>query len=78
MFRTESPGATCRGKILFLPVKSEQDGNEALEWKIWILSTRLEALDIQTEDESLLQAAPRQFDDLDLETDVFIIGGGNA
>lgn len=61
-----------------MPVKSEQDGNEALEWKIWILSTRLEALDIQTEDESLLQAAPRQFDDLDLETDVFIIGGGNA
>ncbi|KAJ5122344.1 hypothetical protein N7526_009281 [Penicillium atrosanguineum] len=78
VFRTETPGATCRGKILFLPVQNEQDGNEALEWKIWILSTRLEALDIQTEDESLLQAAPRRFDDLDLETDVFIIGGGNA
>ncbi|KAJ6119744.1 hypothetical protein N7523_004024 [Penicillium sp. IBT 18751x] len=78
VFRTESPGAICRGKILFLPVKNEHNGNEALEWKIWILSTRLEDLDIQTEDQSLLQAAPRQSDGLDLETDVFIIGGGNA
>lgn len=78
MFRTESPGATCRGKILLLPVKTEQDGNETLEWKIWVLNTRLETLDVQAEDETLLQAAPRQFDDLNLETEVFIIGGGNA
>lgn len=78
MFRTESPGATCRGKILFLPVKTEQGGNETLEWKIWVLNTRLETLDVQAEDETLLQAAPRQFDDLNLETEVFIIGGGNA
>lgn len=51
---------------------------ETIEWKIWILSTRLEGLDLQAEDESLLQAAARRFDDLDFETDVFIIGGGNA
>jgi hypothetical protein len=78
VFRTESPGASCRGKILFLPVKTEQDGHETLEWKIWVLSTRLEALDIQAEDETLLETAPRQLDDLDLETEVFIVGGGNA
>jgi len=61
-----------------LPVKTEFDGHETIEWKIWILSTRLENLDLQAEDENLLQGAKRQFDGLDFETDVFIIGGGNA
>lgn len=69
-----------------MPVKTEHQGMETIEWKIWILSTRLEDLDLQAEDEGhlqaedegLLQAAARPFDDLDLETEVFIIGGGNA
>jgi hypothetical protein len=60
-----------------LPVKTEQDGNETIEWKIWILSTRLENLDLQAEDESLLRGPATQFH-LDFETEVFIIGGGNA
>jgi hypothetical protein len=60
-----------------LPVKAEQDGNETIEWKIWILSTRLESLDLQAEDESLLHCPATQFD-LDFETEVFIVGGGNA
>ncbi|KAF4341574.1 K+ transport flavoprotein [Fusarium beomiforme] len=50
-----------------------------LEWKIWILSTKLENLDIHPEDESLLYAQGRNMDNVQkIETDVFIIGGGNA
>lgn len=50
-----------------------------MQWKIWIFSTRIESLDIQKEDESLLKKPGRQLDGLQtIETDVFIIGGGNA
>ncbi|GAB7357353.1 hypothetical protein MBLNU459_g8301t1 [Dothideomycetes sp. NU459] len=80
-FRTSLPAATCSGRMLLLPVKDEkQTGNhEPVAWKIWILSTRLENLDIHPEDESLLNSPGRQSDDLPtLETDVFIVGGGNA
>lgn len=74
-FRTRSPAARCSGRILLLPVKT----NGTLDWKIWILSTKLESLDIQSEDETLLKSpgrrlnTPEQFD-----VDVFIVGGGNA
>ncbi|KAF7588254.1 hypothetical protein BBP40_005976 [Aspergillus hancockii] len=74
-FRTESPGAICKGNVMLLPVKD----NETIEWKIWVLSTMLESLDVQPEDEALLLSPGRQFDSLEsFETDVFIIGGGNA
>ncbi|KAL1629247.1 hypothetical protein SLS56_005470 [Neofusicoccum ribis] len=74
-FKTGAPGATCSGRILLLPTKS----NEATTWKIWILSTRLESLDVKQEDESLLKSPGRQLDGLEtFDTDVFIIGGGNA
>lgn len=74
-FKTGSPGATCSGRILLLPVKD----NDRTQWKIWIFSTRIESLDIQKEDESLLKNPGRQLDGLQtIETDVFIIGGGNA
>lgn len=78
IFRTESPTATRKGKVLFLPVKSESPGTETIEWKIWILSTRLASLYLQTENTELLQGPARQFDDPNFETEVFIIGGGNA
>ncbi|KAI5456708.1 hypothetical protein BGZ63DRAFT_467875 [Mariannaea sp. PMI_226] len=76
-FRTSSPAATGDGRILLWPVKNE--ATEAVQWKIWILSTRLVSLDVQSEDESLLQAPSRSLEGLEsIETDVFIVGGGNA
>ncbi|UPK90971.1 hypothetical protein LCI18_001906 [Fusarium solani-melongenae] len=75
-FETKSPSAWCSGRVLLLPVK---DDNNALEWKIWVLSTKLENLDLHLEDESLLELPGRKVDNLDqFETDVLIIGGGNA
>lgn len=61
--------------MLLLP--TNHDGT--LSWKIWILCTWLESLDLQPEDESLLKAPARELQGSDpLETDIFIIGGGNA
>lgn len=77
LFHTESPGASCGGKIILLPV--HENGSKSLTWKIWILSTRLDNLDIKNEDERLLKAPGINFDqEGDMEADVFIIGGGNA
>ncbi|KAF4452312.1 putative flavoprotein involved in K+ transport [Fusarium austroafricanum] len=74
-FKTSSPAATCSGRLVLLPVLNT--GN--LEWKIWILSTKLESLDLHPEDESLLQAPRLNLDGVKkFDTDVFIIGGGNA
>ena len=75
-FRTGSPAATCGGKVMLLPVESS-DG--AIQWKIWILNTTLENLDVQNENEDLLRYPARQLDwKDDVQTDVFIVGGGNA
>lgn len=61
---------------MLLPIKS---ANQSIDWKIWVLSTILENLDLQKENETLLQSPGRQLDGTeDVETDVFIIGGGNA
>ncbi|KAL4895775.1 hypothetical protein BDV59DRAFT_199761 [Aspergillus ambiguus] len=80
VFRTVSPGATCRGTMALLPVKSVyEDNKETIEWKIWILSTRLDNLDLHPENEMLLKTPGRQMGHLEqFETDVFILGGGNA
>lgn len=67
--------------MLLLPVKGKEQDSEVptLTWKIWILSTKLENLDIHPEDEALLLSPPRQLDGhATLETDVFIVGAGNA
>ncbi|KAK8162012.1 hypothetical protein IWX90DRAFT_515639 [Phyllosticta citrichinensis] len=48
-----------------------------VEWQIYILSTFLTRLDGHSEDESLLSRPKRKLEE-DFETDVFIIGGGNA
>ncbi|KAK1783184.1 hypothetical protein QBC45DRAFT_389074 [Copromyces sp. CBS 386.78] len=75
-FKTCSPAASCSGRVLLLPVKKD---NGSLEWKIWIMSTRLEGLDLQPEDETLLKAPGKQLEGVErFETEVFIIGGGNA
>ncbi|KAG8158326.1 hypothetical protein KVR01_012087 [Diaporthe batatas] len=75
-FRTGSPQATCSGRLLLLPLRSEHGG---VEWKVWILSTKLENLDLQPENESLLLKPSEPLSGAEtLETDVFIIGGGNA
>lgn len=66
--------------MLLLPVEAESEvGRPEIDWKIWVLSTKLESLDIQAEDESLLQAPGRNIGASEsLETEVFIIGGGNS
>ncbi|CDM36621.1 hypothetical protein DTO006G1_1649 [Penicillium roqueforti] len=75
-FQTSSPAATCKGKVILLPVKG---ANEIIEWKIWVLSTILKDLDIQKENETLLHSPGRQFGGIEsFETEVFIIGGGNS
>ncbi|KAK0665625.1 hypothetical protein QBC41DRAFT_367472 [Cercophora samala] len=74
--RTSSPDARCIGRMLLLPFRK---GGEHPEWKIWILSTRLESLHLHPEDETLLRGPSKLADNgNDFETDVFIIGGGNG
>ncbi|KAL4790051.1 monooxygenase [Aspergillus venezuelensis] len=80
VFKTKSPAALCRGKAVLLPV-AEDNNRQEMTWKIWVLSTRLESLDIHPENEVLLQSPRRPLDNYqseDFETDVFIIGGGNS
>lgn len=72
-FKTGSPAATASGKVLLLPVET----GDGVQWKIWVLSTRLEDLDAHPEDELLLRQPGRKLDG-DLETEVFILGAGNA
>jgi hypothetical protein len=74
-FKTSSPAATCSGRLLLLPVGI----NDKTEWKIWILATRLEDLHLHPENQGLLTAPGRELNGAEsFETDVFIIGGGNA
>ncbi|SCO54174.1 probable flavoprotein involved in K+ transport [Fusarium fujikuroi] len=76
VYRTISPAASCTGTVYLIPTR---DDNEVVEWKIWVLSTRLESLDIQHEDMLLLNSPGKPLDGLhEFDTDVFIIGGGNA
>lgn len=63
--------------MLLVPVASHSE--DSVSWKIWILSTRLEGLDSHPEDETRLKTPGRSLDDLkSIETDVFIVGAGNA
>ncbi|RSM10360.1 hypothetical protein CDV31_007236 [Fusarium ambrosium] len=75
-FTATSPATKCSARFLLLPVRNEKN---SLDWKIWIFNTKLDSLDLYPEDESLLQSSGRNLDGLDdINTDVFIIGGGNA
>ncbi|THX94311.1 hypothetical protein D6D08_01703 [Aureobasidium pullulans] len=80
-FRTESPAATCDGTMWLLPVETQPSGDSTgtTTWRIWILSTRLGELDLHPENESLLRSGGVcSKSEERIETDVFIVGGGNA
>ncbi|KAK3897970.1 hypothetical protein C8A05DRAFT_38453 [Staphylotrichum tortipilum] len=74
-FKTTKPAVRGTGKIALVPIK---DG-EKVEYKIWVLSTWINDLEEHPENPALLQspsttpAGVEQF-----ETDVLIMGGGNA
>lgn len=70
-FETGSPAAKCAGRVVLLPV-------EGGEWKIWTLSTWVEGLEGSAEDEGRLKAPGRALDEDVIETEVFVLGGGNA
>ncbi|KAL8366311.1 hypothetical protein RB595_004873 [Gaeumannomyces hyphopodioides] len=75
-FATSSPATKAIGKVLLLPVRGDKN---QVEWKIWILATRLESLDVHPENEALLRQPGRTIDGKqDFETQVLILGAGNA
>ena len=74
-FKTTSPAATNAARVLLVPF-ADGDG---MQWKIWILSTSLEDLDIHPQNEALLQKPGRDLTDVtNISCDVLIIGAGNA
>ncbi|KAK7949256.1 monooxygenase [Apiospora aurea] len=81
-FSTRSPGATCSGRAMLLPSEEKQDAGNSVKrvtWKIWVLCTWIEQLDLHAEDEALLKLPGKKLDSLEtIETDVVIIGGGNS
>ncbi|KAI0163674.1 hypothetical protein BJ166DRAFT_526909 [Pestalotiopsis sp. NC0098] len=75
IFSTSSPAASCRGSMKLVPVKAD----DTISWKIWIFSTWVENLDVHPENTVLLDSPGRELDNIDqFDTEVFIIGGGNA
>ncbi|KAI0473870.1 FAD/NAD(P)-binding domain-containing protein [Xylariaceae sp. FL0804] len=79
-FRTGSPAAVATGRFLLLPIQARSpDGGKGLRWRIWILTTWLEELRPQAENEDRLQLPGRDLSSAEaFDTDVLIIGGGNA
>lgn len=64
--------------MVLLPVKGGLDNDDVTDWRIWVLSTTLENLDLQQENEELLRSPTRQLNCCDdFQADVFIIGGEN-
>ncbi|KAH8887797.1 FAD/NAD(P)-binding domain-containing protein [Thozetella sp. PMI_491] len=77
-FKTLSPAASCSGRISLLPQAQAEKGGQ-YDWKIWTLSTWLENFDAFPEATDGLEVPGRDLTGPeDIETDVFIIGGGNA
>ncbi|KAI0513064.1 hypothetical protein F5B22DRAFT_637427 [Xylaria bambusicola] len=77
-FQTRSPAIGCEGRMLLLPVKSDE-GNGPVCWKIWFLSTWIESLIQHPEDEKRLLVPARQLNELEtIDTAVFILGAGTA
>lgn len=75
-FKTIMPNAKCGGRVMLFP---ETDESDAVVWKIWSLSTWVDSFDEYPEDQNKLKAAGRDFNNAEhMETDVLIIGGGNA
>lgn len=78
-FKTDSPKATCAGRMMLLPVYPNGEKGE-VDWKIWVLSTWLVDLDNFLPDEGRL-TAPSNVPSLarqdKFETDVLLVGAGN-
>lgn len=75
-FETANPKAKCEGSVQLLP---EQGSDGQIKWKIWTLNTWLEDLAEWPEDPDVLTTPGRNLDDVEhIDTDVLIIGGGNA
>jgi hypothetical protein len=75
-FETTSPKTKGEGSVQLFPEKTE-DGQ--ITWKIWMLATWLEDYVDWPENPELLTAPGRKLDDLEhIDTDVLIVGGGNA
>ena len=74
-FQTKSPSLLCAGKVVLLPVKV----NDGITWKVWVLSTWVEELVDNPEDENLLSlSGPNVTDGAIVETDVVIVGAGTS
>lgn len=75
-FDTTSPKGKAEGSLQLFPQR-EADGQ--VKWKIWTLTTWLEDYADWPENPDLLTAPGRKLDDLEhIDTDVLIVGGGNA
>lgn len=77
-FRTRAPALGCEEKIMLLPVIVDEV-DRTVSWKVWVLSTWTKSLLKHPEDEKLLLAPGRQFDNLKtIDTEVFILGAGTS
>ncbi|CAN8101232.1 unnamed protein product [Discula destructiva] len=75
-FETASPAAECGGRVVLLP---EEGQGGVVRWKIWSLSTWAEGLKEFPEDVDGLRAPGRDLAaEETIETDVFVLGGGNS
>lgn len=75
-FETSSPAAKCGGNVQLFP---EEGPDGDIVWKIWVLSTWIDGLKDFPEDVAGLKAPGRNLEDEQtIETDVFILGGGNS
>ncbi|KAK6063763.1 flavin-containing monooxygenase [Seiridium cupressi] len=74
-FQTNSPALGCSGKLFLLPVKSE--GNGPVLRKIWVLSTWIETLSEQTEDETVLSSPNKSLVANTVNNDAFMAGAGS-
>lgn len=79
----ESPAARCGGRVVLVPERTGEgegeDGGGGVAWKIWVLSTWVDELKAFPEDVARLKTPGRNLEaEETIETDVFIIGAGNA
>ncbi|KAK2598827.1 hypothetical protein N8I77_012212 [Diaporthe amygdali] len=75
-FETASPKAKGEGSVQLFP---ELGSDGQISWKLWILTTWLEDYADWPENTRLLTAPGRNLQDVEhIDTDVLIVGGGNA
>lgn len=75
-FETTNPKTKGEGSVQLFP---EQGDDGRISWKIWTLTTWLEDYTEWPENPDLLTAPGRKLDDVEhIDTDVLIVGGGNA